>query len=102
MDMRLCAVACALLLVLLMYREATHVFDHATSRQCDNPECRGILEDSIINFGESLPHRELTNAFQHASQADMCIVLGSSLRVRPACQVPALVNHNGGKVVICK
>lgn len=35
-------------------------------------------------------------------QADMCIVLGSSLRVRPACQIPEVVQAGGGKVVICK
>ena len=104
-----------------------HVHDHRTSRQCDDPACRGILEDSIINFGEMLPQGELTNAFNHAQkvrtvcvcvcvfvcvcvcvcaivlsflQADLCIVLGSSLRVRPACQVPEVVEAAGGRVII--
>ena len=51
-----------------MYREALHVFDHATSRLCDDPKCRGVLEDSIINFGENLPQEELGKAFSHAKQ----------------------------------
>ena len=35
-------------------------------------------------------------------QADLCIVMGSSLRVRPACEVPVIVQNNGGKVIVCK
>ena len=32
----------------------------------------------------------------------MCIVLGSSLRVTPAADVPEDVAKKGGKLVICK
>lgn len=35
-------------------RTATKNFIHQTGRECDDPECRGPLIDSIINFGESL------------------------------------------------
>ncbi len=73
-----------------------------TSRLCDDPTCRGVLYDSIINFGENLPERELTAAMEHSKKADLCIVLGSSLRVRPACLMPQMVQENGGKLVICK
>ena len=78
------------------------MFNHTTSRKCDNPACQGQLQDSIINFGENLPEGELRKAFDNAQKADLCIVLGSSLRVRPACQVPEVVLANGGKVIICK
>ena len=54
------------------------MFDHSTSRTC--PACGGGLLDSIINFGEALPKQEIDNAFKHADMADLCIVLGSSLR----------------------
>ena len=50
-----------------------HVYDHRTSRQCDDPACRGVLEDSIINFGETLPEKELTNAFNHAEKVYVCV-----------------------------
>ena len=76
------------------------MFDHSTSRTC--PACGGGLLDSIINFGEALPKQEIDNAFKHADMADLCIVLGSSLRVQPACLVPKTVHDRGGKVVICK
>ena len=44
------------------------MFDHKTSRLCDDPECGGILEDSIVNFGEPLPQDELQKAFSHAEK----------------------------------
>jgi NAD-dependent SIR2 family protein deacetylase len=56
--------------------------------------------DSIVNFGENLPDHELQKAFMHAKQADLCIVLGSSLRVTPAADIPEEVAKRG-KLVIC-
>ena len=61
-----------------------------------------MLHDSIVNFGENLPESELTAAMEHSNKADLCIVLGSSLRVRPACLMPQMVLENGGRLVICK
>jgi len=49
-------------------REAIGVFNHETSRECDNPKCRGKLHDSIINFGENLPEEELDKAFMNADK----------------------------------
>ena len=51
-----------------IHREAIGVFNHETSRQCDNPECRGQLHDSIINFGENLPKEELDKGFMNADK----------------------------------
>ena len=44
------------------------MFDHTTSRLCDDPNCKGQLHDSIINFGENLPEGELRKAFDHAQK----------------------------------
>lgn len=87
---------------LRLCREAKLVFDHTTSRLCADTVCGGTLTDSIINFGEPLPHDELTTALHQGDEADLCIVLGSSLRVSPANQVPLSVHKRGQKVVICK
>jgi len=35
-------------------RNAQKVHEHKTGRSCDNPDCRGPLIDTIINFGENL------------------------------------------------
>lgn len=81
-------------------RTAKKVHDHLTGRSCDNPKCRGPLVDSIINFNEDLPEDELENGFRHAELADLCIVLGSSLRVYPAADIPGDMIKRGARVVI--
>ena len=79
-------------------RTANKVHDHATTRRCT--KCNSTLYDSIINFGESLPEYELETSFEHAEEADVCLVLGSSLRVTPAADVPKRVAERGGKLAI--
>lgn len=74
--------------------------DHYTGRRCDKPDCQGQLKDSIIHFGENLPHDELEKAFQHADKADLCLVLGSSLTVTPAADIPRTVGKRKQKLVI--
>lgn len=44
------------------------MFNHETSRKCDDPNCKGALYDSIINFGESLPTEELNKAFSNSDK----------------------------------
>jgi len=80
------------------YRYDVH--DHRTGRNCT--ECGGELVDSIINFGESLPEHAIKTGFSNAEQADLCLVLGSSLTVRPACDMPKAVGKKKGcNLVIC-
>ena len=79
-------------------RTANKVHEHATTRKCT--KCNSILYDSIINFGESLPEYELNASFEHAERADICLVLGSSLRVTPAADIPERVARRGEKLII--
>lgn len=79
-------------------RTAKKVHDHATTRKCT--KCSSTLYDSIINFGENLPEDELETSFDHAEHADVCLVLGSSLRVTPAADIPQRVAERGGKLII--
>jgi hypothetical protein len=81
-------------------RNAQKVHDHKTGRPCDDPECDGILEDTIINFGEGLPEEDLNNGFNHAGCSDLILSMGSSLRVSPAADIPKTVFENNGKLVI--
>lgn len=82
-------------------RTARWVHDHKTDRFCDNPKCHGPLVDSIINFGESLPSYELEESYRQAKKSDLIIVLGSSLRVNPAADIPAEAVRRKQKLVIC-
>ncbi|KAI1799712.1 DHS-like NAD/FAD-binding domain-containing protein [Daldinia bambusicola] len=77
------------------------VFDHRTGRKCAS--CGGALHDSIINFGEALSEQPLELARGHAKKADLCLVLGSSLTVSPANEIPEKVGRRGraAKLVIC-
>jgi len=73
---------------------------HYTGRQCE--ECGGNLYDSIIHFNETLPVNELAHAREESEKGDLAIVVGTSMRVRPACELPRYIyRNNGGKMVIC-
>lgn len=61
---------------------------HMTGRRCENQDCKGVLRDSIIDFGEGLPKVDLKNAKHHSKKSDLVLVLGSSLTVSPACELP--------------
>lgn len=80
------------------YSKSVH--DHRTGRKC--AICNGVLVDTIINFGEQLPVEPHTLAQEHAEKADLCLVLGSSLTVTPANEIPEIVGaRKGPKLVIC-
>ena len=80
-------------------RRGNKVHDHRTGRPC--PACGAkTMHDTIINFGESLPERELEAGFAHGEAADLCVVLGSSLRVTPAADMPLATAERGGRLVI--
>lgn len=42
----------------------------------------------------------LGRGFENAYVADICLAMGSSLRVTPAADIPAEVANRGGKLVI--
>ena len=70
-------------------RTAQKCHDHRTGRKCDDPNCRGDLYDSIINFGENLKEDVLDKGYEEGEKCDLMLSLGSSLRVTPACDIPA-------------
>lgn len=62
--------------------------------------CGGFLRPSVVLFGEALPEEALWKAEQAALEADLFIVLGSSLQVSPANYFPRLAKQKGAKLVI--
>ena len=81
-------------------RTAQTTKEHKTGRKCDNKSCGGDLKDTVINFGENLDAQILEDGFNHGACADVMLVLGSSLRVNPACEMVGETARHGGKVVI--
>ena len=67
-------------------------------RNC--PICGGKLKSTVVNFGQSLPVKDLTESYQHSQQCDLFIVVGSSLVVTPAADMPRVALQAGAKLVI--
>jgi NAD-dependent deacetylase len=64
------------------------------------PYCAGVMKPNVILFGEQLPVRELHAAQEAARKADLIIVIGSSLEVAPAGDIPLLAYRHGAKIVV--
>jgi mono-ADP-ribosyltransferase sirtuin 6 len=64
------------------------------------PECNGRLISSIVNFGDPLPEDELYEAYKHSEKSDVFFVIGSSLVVSPAANMPGIAKKNGAKLII--
>jgi NAD-dependent SIR2 family protein deacetylase len=62
--------------------------------------CGGTLASSVVNFGQSLPLKESQQSFWHSTHCDLFIVIGSSLVVTPAADMPAAASREGAKLVI--
>lgn len=63
-------------------------------------ECGGKLRPSVVLFGEMLPEEPFAQAIKESENADLFIVLGSSLTVSPANQFPLIAKQKGAKLVI--
>ena len=62
--------------------------------------CGGAYKPDITFFGESLPEDTFMRSQELASNADVMLVLGTSLTVFPAAGLPRLTLQRGGKVFI--
>jgi NAD-dependent SIR2 family protein deacetylase len=64
------------------------------------PICGGQMASSVVNFGQSLPQHDLEDAYWHARRADVFLVIGSSLVVTPAAEMPRVALQAGARLVI--
>ncbi|XP_075579743.1 NAD-dependent protein deacylase sirtuin-6 [Pelecanus crispus] len=62
--------------------------------------CRGKLRDTILDWEDSLPDRDLTLADEACRKADLSITLGTSLQIKPSGNLPLITKKRGGKLVI--
>ncbi|XP_055106451.1 NAD-dependent protein deacylase sirtuin-6 isoform X3 [Symphalangus syndactylus] len=62
--------------------------------------CRGELRDTILDWEDSLPDRELALADEASRNADLSITLGTSLQIRPSGNLPLATKRRGGRLVI--
>jgi NAD-dependent deacetylase len=64
------------------------------------PSCSRPLKPAITLYGEPLPIEARRAAETEAQSADLMLVLGTSLTVRPAAEIPRTVLRRGGRIVI--
>lgn len=77
-----------------------------TGQECPLPKsngrhCRGKLFDTILDWEDELPDKDLDLADLHSRKADLSICLGTTLQIVPSGNLPLLTKKYGGKLVIC-
>ena len=81
--------------------DKTLVFAKAKKGEVPHCEyCGGVIKPAITFFGEGLPRDALNEAMHQASQADVLMILGSSLTVYPAAALPSYTLQNKGRIMI--
>jgi len=64
------------------------------------PHCGGMLKATTISFGQPLPTQAVSRAQRLHATARLCLVIGSSLVVYPAANLPEVTLDAGGKLAI--
>jgi NAD-dependent deacetylase len=80
------------------YEEAAAIVKAGGMPRC--PYCGRVLKPAITFFGEPLPLAARREAESEAQAADLLLVLGTSLTVRPAADIPHTTLRCGGALVI--
>ncbi|TAK34105.1 MAG: NAD-dependent protein deacylase [Chloroflexota bacterium] len=65
---------------------------------CD--ACGGPLKGAAVFFGEPMPQRETSEAMRRSTVSDLFIVVGSSLVVYPAADMPMRAKQAGAKLAL--
>jgi NAD-dependent deacetylase len=63
-------------------------------------ECGGYLKSATVSFGQAMPIEAMERAQRWTEQAEIFMVLGSSLQVQPAASFPVIAQRNGSLLAI--
>ena len=74
--------------------DANYVFKSKEVPKC---KCGGLIKPNVVLYGEMLPEDEYMNSLKAISNADMLLVLGTSLTVYPAS---SMINYFKGKYLV--
>ena len=58
------------------------------------PHCGGLVKPDAVFFGEPIPSHALTTSEEQCFKCDLLLVVGTSLQVYPAAQIPLAVKAN--------
>ncbi|MPN64474.1 NAD-dependent protein deacetylase [bioreactor metagenome] len=64
------------------------------------PDCGGVIKPDVVFFGEELDGDQLDRAFHDFEATDLLLLLGTSLTVPPAANLPMATQWSGGAIVI--
>lgn len=74
--------------------DSKYIFDSIDVPKCT---CGGVIKPNVVLYGEALPEKEFNLSINAINNADMLIVIGSSLTVYPAS---GLINLFNGKNLV--
>jgi NAD-dependent deacetylase len=63
-------------------------------------QCGGLVKAAIVSFGERIPETAMKRAHEAAAEADLFLVIGSSLQVQPAAALPLVAKRSGATLAI--
>ena len=63
-------------------------------------DCGGIVKSASVAFGQPLRAEDISRAARAALSCDLFLILGSTLKVRPAARFPELALRNGARLAI--
>jgi NAD-dependent protein deacetylase/lipoamidase len=68
------------------------------------PRCRNcgstLLKPTVVFFGEPMPAAAVHDAFELARRSDVMLVVGSSLVVYPAAEIPLIAVRAGARMIV--
>jgi NAD-dependent deacetylase len=64
------------------------------------PVCGGVMKPNVVLIGEMLPVRVMYEADQESKQCDVMLIIGSSLEVAPAGDLPFIAKKNGASLIV--
>ncbi len=62
--------------------------------------CGGLLKPNVVLVGEQLPRWVLLEAWGEAERCDLMLVVGSSLEMAPASEIPFVALRCGAKAIV--
>ena len=62
--------------------------------------CGGLLRPNVVLIGEQLPRWVLLEAWGEAEKCDLMLVIGSSLEIAPAAEIPSVAGRRGAMSII--
>lgn len=77
---------------------AAHLIEEGTVPLC--PQCGSVVKPNVILFGEALPVQALMEAKRVVAQCDLLLIVGSSLEVAPASDLPMLARSHQARLII--